>query len=56
MVRFQPKESCTFTPRTVCEEGEGSACRTAVRRVCRRVEGGRVRMQLVCTGMLQEMP
>ena len=53
---FQPQESCTFTPRRVCEEGEVSACRTAVRRVCRQVEGGRVRMQLVCNGMLQEMP
>ena len=53
---FQPQESCTFTPRRVCEEGEGSACRTAVRRVCRQVEGGRVRMQLVCNGTLQEMP
>ena len=53
---FQPQESCTFTPRRVCQEGEDSACRPAVRRVCRQVEGGRVSMQLVCNGTLQEMP
>ena len=53
---LQPHESCTITPRRVCQEGERSACRTAVRRVCRQVEGGRVRMQLVCNGTLQGAP
>ena len=50
---FQPQESCTFSPRRVCQEDEESACRTAVTRVCRQVDGGGVSLQVVCNGTLQ---
>ena len=56
MKDLQPQESCSFIPRRVCQEAGGSACRTAVTRVCRQVEGGGVRMQLVCNGTLQGVP
>jgi len=53
---FQPQESCTFSPRRVCQEGGEAACRTAVSRVCRQLQGGAVRMQLLCNGTLQGGP
>ena len=53
---LQPQDTCTLTHRRVCQEGEGSACRTAVHRVCKQVQGGRVRVQLLCNGSLQGMP
>ena len=53
---FQPQESCTLTHRRVCQEGDWSACRTTVNRVCKPVQGGRIRAQLLCNGALQGMP
>ena len=53
---FQPQESCSFRPRRVCQKTGGIDCRTEVTRVCREVEGGGTRMQLVCNGSIRDMP
>ena len=53
---LQPEENCKFTPRKMCRSDQNSSCTGKVSRVCRKVEEGAVRMQLVCNGTLQGPP